>query len=73
MNDANFDDFYAVPTGDGGFAVGGVKLARPFRISRLGHFGFNSDDVETAVKFYTQLLGFDITDILDAGHRLTDE
>ena len=73
MNDADFDDFYAPPTGDGGFAVGGVKLARPFRISRLGHFGFNSDDVETAVKFYTQFLGFDITDILDAGHRLTDE
>ncbi len=73
MSESGFENLYARPTGDGRFAVGGVNLDRPFKIVRLGHFGFNSDHVEETVRFYTELLGFDITDIRDATERLTEE
>ena len=49
------EDLYAHPTDDGRFAVGGIQLDRPFKIVRLGHFGFNSDHVEETVTFYTEL------------------
>lgn len=51
--------------GNGQYNVGGVLLPRPFKIRRLGHFGFNLADLEEGVKFYTQLLGFRLTDELD--------
>ena len=73
MSDAGFEDLYARPTGDGKFAVGGVKLDRPFRISRLGHFGYNLANIEEGIRFYTDLLGFVITDVRDASDRLTPE
>jgi catechol 2,3-dioxygenase-like lactoylglutathione lyase family enzyme len=49
----------------GKFDVGGVLLDRPFKIRRLGHFGYNSNRVEDALAFYRDLLGFRVTDPLD--------
>lgn len=47
------------------YDVGGVLLNRPFKIRRLGHFGFNSDHMAEAVHFYRDLLGFWESDVLD--------
>jgi len=55
------------------FNVSGVWLDRPFKIRRLGHFGFNVKDVETCLKFYRDLLGFSISDPIDFGPRVKDE
>ena len=55
------------------FDVGGVMLDRPFRISRLGHFGYYSNHMKESLRFYTDLLGFQISDPLDFGHRLPPE
>ncbi|WP_016694369.1 VOC family protein [Rhodococcus rhodochrous] len=60
------------------YDVGGVQLQRPFRIQRLGHFGYNVDDVDRAVDFYEDTLGFARTDVLDlrdtpVGRRFADD
>ncbi|MBV9579239.1 MAG: VOC family protein [Chloroflexi bacterium] len=55
------------------FDVGGVLLDRPFRIRRLGHFGVNVDNVEAGIHFYSDLLGFTVSDEINFGARLTDE
>src|SRR4029453_9075184 len=47
------------------YNVGGVMLQQPFKIRRLGHFGFNVAKMEQAVHFYRDLLGFRVSDILD--------
>ncbi len=52
--------------------VGGVMLERPFKIRRLGHFGFNNAKMEESLRFYTELLGFHISDVLDFGARVED-
>jgi catechol 2,3-dioxygenase-like lactoylglutathione lyase family enzyme len=46
------------------YDVGGVRMARPFKIRRFGHFGFNLDQLDEAVSFYTDELGFRVTDDL---------
>src|SRR5438067_898895 len=51
------------------FNVGGVLLDRPFKIRRLGHFGFNVEDMDAAERFYIDLLGFRISDIHDGPVR----
>ena len=55
------------------FNVGGVWLDRPFKIRRLGHFGFNVGDVDACARFYTDLMGFSISDPIDFGTRIEDE
>ncbi|TXL72839.1 hypothetical protein FHP25_24030 [Vineibacter terrae] len=35
----------------------------PFRITRIGHVVFNVTDLERSVRFYTEVLGFQISDI----------
>lgn len=45
--------------------VGGVLLDRPFRIRRLGHFGYNVDDVAACLEFYCEGLGLRISDPQD--------
>ena len=55
------------------FNVGGVLLDRPFRIRRLGHFGFNVRNFDACVRFYSDLLGFAISDALDFGSRVEDK
>jgi len=52
------------------FDVGGVRLPRPFRIRRLGHFGVNVREPEAALEFYCRLLGFRVSDPIDFGARL---
>jgi catechol 2,3-dioxygenase-like lactoylglutathione lyase family enzyme len=49
------------------FNVGGVLLPRPFKIRRLGHFGFNASRMDAGRDFYTSLLGFKPSDTLDFG------
>ncbi len=44
------------------YNVGGVLLDQPFKIRRLGHFGFNVKDVEACRHFYSDLLGFRVSD-----------
>lgn len=53
------------------FNVGGILLDRPFKIRRLGHFGFDLTNVEGGVHFYTDLLGFRISDTNDMSRRAT--
>ncbi len=57
---------------DGKFNVGGVLLDRPFKIRRLGHFGYNVYKMDEAMHFYRDLLGFRITDTLDFARVLPD-
>ena len=47
------------------YDVGGVMLPRPFKIRRLGHFGISVYDVPETLPFYTDLLGFDISDTIN--------
>jgi catechol 2,3-dioxygenase-like lactoylglutathione lyase family enzyme len=47
------------------YDVGGVRLARPFRIRRLGHTGFDLVSFDKTVDFYTRVLGFRVSDKLD--------
>ena len=47
------------------YNVGGVMLERPFKIRRLGHFGFNLDKLEEGREFYGDLLGFKVSDLAD--------
>jgi catechol 2,3-dioxygenase-like lactoylglutathione lyase family enzyme len=49
------------------YDVGGIRLQRPFRALRLGHFGFNVADQERALRFYSDLLGLPMTDTVDFG------
>ena len=50
------------------YNVGGIALDRPFKIRRLGHFGFNVSDLEAGKRFYFDLLGFFITEPAGAGY-----
>jgi len=52
--------------------VGGVLLDRPFKIRRLGHFGFNTLRMEEATHFYVDLLGFRISDEASFLRRFTN-
>jgi catechol 2,3-dioxygenase-like lactoylglutathione lyase family enzyme len=47
------------------YDVGGITLPRPFKIRRLGHFGFNVYKLAEGVEFYASLLGFNLSDTLD--------
>jgi len=51
------------------FNVGGVVLDRPFKIRRLGHFGFNLSNMEEGRRFYVDLLGFKVSDVMDYSRR----
>lgn len=54
------------------FDVGGIRLERPFKIRRLGHFGFYATDMDASLRFYRDLLGFQVTDVLDFAPRAKD-
>ena len=51
------------------FDVGGVLLKQPFKIRRLGHFGFNLANMEEGRRFYVELLGFRVSDVMDYSKR----
>jgi catechol 2,3-dioxygenase-like lactoylglutathione lyase family enzyme len=55
------------------YDVGGVMLDRPFKIRRLGHFGFNSTNMAACRRFYVDLLGFRVSDVADMASRLDEE
>ncbi len=55
------------------FLVGGVRMPRPFRIRRLGHFGVNVADPERSKDFFCRLLGFRISDPIDFSERVPQE
>ncbi|WP_329045751.1 VOC family protein [Amycolatopsis sp. NBC_01488] len=44
------------------YDVGGVRLERPFKIRRLGHFGYNCVDLDAMLDFYVEGLGLIISD-----------
>lgn len=46
----------------GQYDVGGVRCSRPFKIRRLGHFGFNLQSLDAGIDFYGRKLGFLLTD-----------
>jgi catechol 2,3-dioxygenase-like lactoylglutathione lyase family enzyme len=56
-----------------GYDVGGVLLPRPFKIRRLGHFGLNLERLDEAVAFYTDVLGFRVTDELNMFDKVPPE
>ncbi len=56
---------------EGKFNVGGVLLDRPFKIRRLGHFGFNLANMEAGRRFYVDLLGIKVSDVMDYSRRAT--
>ncbi|MFI4988303.1 MAG: VOC family protein, partial [Alphaproteobacteria bacterium] len=35
----------------------------PFRIGKIGHVVLNVSDLERSVRFYTQVLGFSVSDV----------
>jgi catechol 2,3-dioxygenase-like lactoylglutathione lyase family enzyme len=47
------------------YDIGGVRYPQPFKIRRLGHFGFNVADLDKGLDFYSRLLGFRVTDTRD--------
>jgi catechol 2,3-dioxygenase-like lactoylglutathione lyase family enzyme len=47
------------------YDVGGVNYPRPFKIRRLGHFGFNVANFESSIEFYGPLLGMRASDVVD--------
>ncbi len=49
------------------YDVGGVLYPRPFKIRRLGHFGFNVNDLDKGRDLYARELGFRITDEISLG------
>src|SRR4051795_1051584 len=46
------------------YDVGGIMLDRPFKIRRLGHFGFNVVNMTESRRFYIDLLGFKVSDVM---------
>ncbi len=50
---------------NGRYNVGGVYLPQPFKVRRLGHFGFNVEKLPEGREFYGDLLGFTASDTLD--------
>jgi len=55
------------------YDVGGVLLERPFKIRRLGHTGLNATRMEDCLRFYTEELGFRISDRLNFGARAKNQ
>jgi catechol 2,3-dioxygenase-like lactoylglutathione lyase family enzyme len=55
------------------YDVGGVLLPRPFKIRRLGHLGLNLERLDEALTFYTDVLGFRVTDELNVLEKVPDD
>lgn len=41
----------------------------PFRIGKVGHVGIYCQDLERSARFYTEVLGFQVTDTIAPGHE----
>jgi catechol 2,3-dioxygenase-like lactoylglutathione lyase family enzyme len=55
------------------YDVGSLLLDRPFKIRRLGHFGFDNVAMTQSLTFYTDLLGFRLSDTLDFNRVARDK
>lgn len=53
------------------YDVGGVLRERPFNVGRLGHFGLYAAGAAEMTRFYSDLLGFRVTDHLFRGDGTT--
>jgi catechol 2,3-dioxygenase-like lactoylglutathione lyase family enzyme len=42
----------------------------PFRIGKIGHVGIYAQDLERSARFYTEVLGFQVTDVIAPGGEL---
>jgi catechol 2,3-dioxygenase-like lactoylglutathione lyase family enzyme len=52
------------------FEVGGVLLARPFKVNKVGPVRIFVDDVDAALKFYREAMGLALTEeVVHEGHR----
>jgi catechol 2,3-dioxygenase len=40
----------------------------PFRIGKIGHVAVYVEDLERSARFYTQVLGFQVSDVIPPGH-----
>lgn len=54
------------------YDVGGLKLDQPFRIRRIGHFGYHSPDIDATIAFLSQTLGLAVSDKEDFSPRVPD-
>src|SRR5687768_15223830 len=62
--------FRAQEQGEETFDVGGVLLARPFKVVRIGPVRLFVRDVDVALRFYRDELGFALTEeVLYQGQR----
>jgi catechol 2,3-dioxygenase-like lactoylglutathione lyase family enzyme len=52
------------------YNVGGLSLNQPFRIRRIGHFGYHSPDIDATAAFLSQTLGLAISDEDDFTSRV---
>lgn len=62
MSLADVKEAGAPAVNDDLYDVGGVLLERPFKIRRLGHFGFSAKNLAACLEFYNQEIGFKVTD-----------
>jgi catechol 2,3-dioxygenase-like lactoylglutathione lyase family enzyme len=52
------------------YCVGGVMLARPFKVTKIGPVGLFVADIDVSERFYTELLGLTKTEeVVWRGHR----
>lgn len=54
------------------FNVGGLKAEQPFIISRLGHFGYHTPDLAGTIRFLTEDLGLQLSDVDDFTTRVPE-
>lgn len=52
------------------YVVGGLRLEQPFRIQRIGHFGYHCPDISASVAFVAKSLGLIPSDHFDATQRV---
>lgn len=51
--------------GETRFNVGGTMLDRPFKVLRFGHLALCVDDMDAALRFYSDILGMNVSDAVD--------
>ncbi|HWI84919.1 MAG TPA: VOC family protein [Sphingomonas sp.] len=54
------------------YAVGGLRSRQPFRIERIGHFGYHTPDLPGTIRFLTEDLGLQISDVDDFTKRVPE-
>lgn len=52
------------------YDVGGIASDRPYRVKRIGHFGYHSPDLAGTMEFLTKELGLIVSDVDDFTKRV---